>query len=172
MNARRAAALLTIAAVAAGAAGCGSESDPASTTSSTARTTADPQQQLEAAVRDAIQRDHEESVRSLWTNRVPAEPAATAGPALKQWRRSVADRRRAGVRVRSLSQRVRVLDVRLDPSYETATALIQADQRVQPVRSDGRRIGKPVAVHQRVRLVLHRAPGDRFVVWDVEVLER
>lgn len=172
MNARRAAALLTIATVAAGAAGCGSESGPASTTNDTARTTTDPQQQLETAVREAIRRDHEESVRSLWTNRVPAEPAASAGPALKQWRRSVADRRRAGVRVRSLYQRVRILDVKLDPSYETATALIRADQRVQPVRRDGRRIGKQVAVHQRVRIVLHRAPGDRWVVWDVEVLER
>jgi hypothetical protein len=66
---------------------------------------------------------------------------------------------------------VRILRIRLDPSYETATALIKADQRVQPVKH-GRPIEKPVALHQRIRLTLHRAPGDRFVVWDVEVLDR
>ena len=156
---------------------CGDSSDSESTAAatspagSTMTTPSDPRAQLEQAVRDAIERDHHDAVRSLWTNRVPAKPAATAGPAVKQWRRSVADRRRAGVRVRSLSQRVRVLRVRLDPTYETATALVRADQRVQPVKN-GRPLGKPVAVRQRVRLTLHRVRGDRFVVWDVKVLSR
>jgi len=165
---RAAAALLTVTVVAAGAAGCGGESGPASTASSTA--SSDPQQQLEAAVRDAVRRDHAESVRSLWTNRVPGHPVATAGPAVDQWRQSVADRRRAGVRVRSLSQRLRILRVRLDPSYETATAVILAGQRVQLINREGRRLGKPRIGHERVRLFLHRAEEDRFVVWRVEAL--
>jgi hypothetical protein len=169
MITHRAAVLLTAAAVAAVAAGCGGASDPASTASSTTRTAADPQRQLEAAVRDAIRRDHAESVRSLETNEVPAHPVATAGPALAQLRQSVADRRRSGVRVHSLTQRLRILSVRLDPSYETATALIRDDQRVQPIRA-GRPLGKPVELHERARLLLHRVRGDRFVVWKVEVL--
>ena len=173
MIAHRAPALLAVVALALFASGCGSSSDPASTASGqTSTTSADPEQQLEAAVRDAIQRDHEESVRSLWTNRVPARPVATAGPALKQWRQSVADRRRAGVRVRSLSQRVRILSVRLDPSYEEARALIRADQRVQLVGDDGRNIGKPRVGRERVRLLLRRVGEGRFVVWRVEVLRR
>lgn len=171
MTVRRAAALLTITVVAIGAAGCGGASGPASTVSSTA-STADPQQQLEAAVRDAIRRDHAESVRSLETNEVPARPVATGGPALAQLRQSVADRRRSGVRVRSLSQNLRILSVRLDPSYETATALIRDDQRVQPIKRNGRPLGKPVELHERARLLLHRVRGDRFVVWQVEVLRR
>jgi hypothetical protein len=168
MIARRAAVLLTVTVVAIGATGCGGESGPASTASSTM--SSDPQQQLEAAVRDAIRRDHAESVRSLWTNRVPAHPVATAGPAVKEWRQSVADRRRAGVRVRSLSQHLRILSVRLDPSYETATAVIRADQRVQLINREGRRLGKPRTGHERVRLLLHRTGGDQFVVWRVEAL--
>lgn len=170
----RVAATLAVAVLAALASGCGSSTDPASTADGTPRrstTAADPQVQLEAAVRDAIRRQHEESVRSLWTNRVPAHPAATAGPALKQWRQSVADRRRAGVRVRSLSQRLNILRVRLDPSYETATALIRIDQRVQLVKGDDRPSGRPIVLHERARLGLDRVRGDRFVVSQVEVLD-
>jgi hypothetical protein len=171
----RAAALLAAALVAILASGCASSSDRVATAGDTERTsttTADPRAQLLTAVREAIRRDHAESVRSLWTNRVPAHPIATAGPALRAWRQSVTDRRRAGIRVRTLSQRLRILSIRLDPSYETATALIQNDQRVQLVRADGRPSGGPRIGQERVRLVLHRRPGDQFVIWRVEVIRR
>lgn len=173
MNRRRnVAPLVVLALFAPLASGCGGSGGSASGTSSRKSSVADPHQQLQDAVREAIREDHAESVRSLWTNRVPAHPVATAGPALAQLRQSVADRRRAGVRVRSLSQRLRILSTRVDPSYETATAFVRDDQRVQLTKSDGRSVGKPLAGHEHVRIVLHRGRGDRFVVWRVEVLRR
>lgn len=164
-------AAMIVAVLGALAAGCGSSSDPEPAASGrTSTTTVDPRQQLEAAVRDAIRRDYDESLRSLWTNRIPAHPVASAGPAFKEWRKAVADRRRAGIRVRSLSDELHIVSVRLDPSYQTATARIRADQRAQLIRN-GRPSGKPSVAHERVRMILHRR-GSRFVVWRVEVQDR
>jgi hypothetical protein len=172
MITRRAAVLLTVTVIGSGVAGCGSSNDPGIGTGQTASTIADPGRQLEAAVEDAIRRNHTELVDSLWTNRVPTHPVATAGPALRQLRLASDDRRRSRVRVRSVSQHLRILRVRLDPSYRTATALVRDDQRVQLVRYGGRPIGKERVAHERVRLVLRRVPGDRFVVWRVERARR
>jgi hypothetical protein len=151
-------------------ASCGGSDAPQSGSSSTpgATTQTDPRTRLEQAAREAVRRDYSESVRSLWTNRVPARPAASSGPALAQWRRSVATRRKRGVRVRMLSERLRIESVRLDPSYERATALVVANQRVLPSNRNGRPLGRSVVLNERARIDLRRVGrSDRFVVWKI-----
>jgi hypothetical protein len=106
------------------------------------------------------------SVRVLWTNSVPAHPRATAGPALAVLRRSVAARARRGIRVRLLSEQFRVISIHLDPSYERATAVLYDRQRVRPYGRDGRPLGRPVTLKERVRLELRRVGSStRFAVW-------
>jgi hypothetical protein len=170
----RTAPLVLLVVLASIAAGCGSSEGPARSSPAARQTatTLDPQQRLEAAARTAIRLDHEELVQSLETSRVPAHPAATAGPALKQWKQSVADRRASGIHVRSLSQHLRIVSLRLDPSFESATAIIHDDQRVQPMKANDKPVGRSVVLHERARLTLRRMHGDRFVVWRVEALQR
>jgi hypothetical protein len=123
---------------------------------------------LIAAGRAAIHEDHRMSVRVLWTNSVPAHPRATAGPALAVLRRSVAARARLGIRVRLLSERFRVISIRLDPSYARATAVVYDQQRVRPYGRDGRPLGRAVVLKEWARLELRRlGSGMRFVVWKV-----
>lgn len=126
---------------------------------------------LEQAVRKAVEEDHRLSVEALWTNRVPANPPATAGPNLAILRRSVAQRRRQGVRVKMLSEQFRVLVVQLDPSYTTATATVLDIEQVQPSYPDGRPRGKPSSTREQARLELRRVGAtERFVVWKVTLL--
>jgi hypothetical protein len=155
--------------------GCGSSGSHATTrdekTTTTAASRPATPTALEAAVRRAIEEAHRLSVEALWTNRVPASPPASGGPALASLRRSVAQRRKAGVRVRTLSERLRIVSVNLDPSYTTATAIVIDDERVQPTDPDGRARGKAVTLHEHVRLDLRRVDDtERFKVWKVVLL--
>jgi hypothetical protein len=154
--------------------GCGGGSDPVSPfrdiATSTDRPPPDRAAELRGAIREAIQTDHRDSIRALWTNRVGSRPAATAGPALAELRRSVQERRRRKIRVRMISERFRILDVRLDPSYAMATATVLDHQHVRPYRSTGRPLGRAVKVRERARLELRRMGGsERFVVWKVRL---
>lgn len=153
-------------------AGCGGgEHHATASAKNTVTTTPNPTGQLEQAVRYAIEQDHRLSVESLWTNRVPAHPAATEGPALVAMQQSVAQRRRAGVRVKTLAQHLRILSVELAPSYATATATILDVEKVLPSYSNGRPRGKAVAARERARLQLHRiGDTDSFAVWKVTAL--
>ena len=172
---RRLALMLMVLVATSSAVSCGSGgTDSGSSTSpSTTTVASDPRAQLEDAVREAVEHDHRDAVRSLWTNRVPAHPAATGGPALAQWRRSVATRARRGIRVRTLSQRFWVVSIRLHPSYERAIVVVADDQRVQPSHRNGKPIGRSVVLHERARLELRRVGrSERFVVWTVEGLRR
>lgn len=151
-------------------AGCGGGDD--STTSRSSTTPETPAKSspvvLERAVRSAIEEDHRMSVRVLWTNHVPPRFTATAGPALAMLRRSATQRRREHIRVRVVSERFRILSLRLDSSYTSATATVLDVQRTQPSHADGKPLGKPVRLSERARLVLHRVGSDsRFVVWKV-----
>ncbi len=157
------------------AGGCGGSSatHTAASHTPTTRTASQPATPavLEQAVRRAIEEEHSMSVEVLWTNRVPANPPAIGGPALAILRRSVAQRRSAGVRVRVLSERFRIVNVQLDPSYATATAVVLENQRVQPTYPNGRRRGGPSAASERVQLQLHRmGDSERFLVWKVTLL--
>lgn len=140
-------------------------------TTSTANRPTTPTAALEQAVRRAVKESHHLSVEALWTNRVPANPPASGGPALASLRRSVAQRRRAGVRVRTLSERFRIVSVHLDPSYTTATAIVLDDERVQPTYTNGRPRGKAVTLHEHVHLDLRRVDdAEHFKVWKVVLL--
>lgn len=168
--------LLTAALLALVLAGCGGGSSRTTdseqqTTSSTAKPPTTTPAALEAAVREAITADHSLSREVLWTNRVPPNPPATAGPALAVLRSSVQQRRSQGVRVKTLSESFRILSVQLEPSYATATATIVDDQRVQPSYPSGRPRGRAVTLNEKVRLELHRiGASQRFVVWKVVLL--
>jgi hypothetical protein len=123
-------------------------------------------------VRTAVTEDHRLSVEALWTNRVPANPPASGGPELAILRRSVAERRKAGVRVRTLSERFRVVGVQLDPSYTTATATVIDTERVKPTDLNGRPLGRPSATVEHVHLELRRlGASQRFLVWKVTLLK-
>ena len=137
------------------------------TTAATA-TVDDETEALEDAARKAIEADHQLSVRVLWTNRVSEMPRATAGPALAELRRSAAQRRRRGIRIKLISERFRIVDLTVDPSFATATATVVSDQRVQPHGRRGKPLGNPVRLRERARLELRRVgDSERFVVWRV-----
>lgn len=127
---------------------------------------------LEKAVREAIAKNHTLLTSTLWTNRVPAHPPATAGPALAYLRKAVAERQKQGVRVRVLSDRFRVLSVQLEPTYTTATATVLDAARVQPTHLNGRPLGRPSSISERVRLELRRVgTTTSFVVWKTTLLK-
>jgi hypothetical protein len=152
-------------------AGCGGggDSKPSASPSQTrVRTAASATAQLEQAVRLALRENGRLSIFVLAHNRIPAwATRSTRGPALAALRSSAATRRRHRVRVRSLSDRLEILHLRIDPSYATATATVRDRQRVLPYRH-GRPDRPPKTLDERVRVELHRLRGDvRFVVWRV-----
>lgn len=170
-------ALILLSLLALALAGCqGGDTRPAEGSTpptTTAGTTApdDERASLARAARSAIEGDHALSVRVLWTNQVPQRPRWTAGPALTELRRSAADREERGIRVRLVSERFRILDLTLDPSYTAATATVLSDQRVQPFGRNGQPMGKAVRLNERAQLELRRVgASDRFVVWKVVLL--
>jgi hypothetical protein len=164
-------AILLLALIAAIAAGCDGGNDqvatqpPPTTTSETATAT------LERAVRRALRENDQLSGYVLWNNRVPTwATRSTRGPALATLRRSAADRRKRGVRVRTLENRLQITSVTLDPSYTKATAVVRSIQRVRPYQG-GKPIGRAVELDERARVELRRLDSSsRFVVWRVRVL--
>jgi len=127
--------------------------------------------QLLAAVRVVIDQHHRLSLRVLWTNVVPERPAAVAGPALANLRRAAAGRRRQGIRVRLLSERFRIISIRLDPSYARATAVVSDPQQVRPTGAGGRPLGRPIVLNEHARIQLRRVGRpQRFVVWSVQAV--
>lgn len=139
---------------------------PPTTTSTTTGTAA-----LRDAVRQALRRNDRLSGYVLWRNRVPTwATQTTRGPALVTLRQSAADRRKRGVRVRTLATRLEISSIELDPSYAKATAVVRSIQRVRPYRG-GTPSGRAVKLDERASVELHRVGmSDRFVVWRVRVL--
>jgi hypothetical protein len=71
-----------------------------------------------------------------------------------------------------LSDRRRVVSLKLDPSYTRATAVVVDRQRVQPSDRKGRPLGRVVVLNERATYELRRIGSSaRFVVWQV-VLRR
>jgi hypothetical protein len=130
----------------------------------------------EATLKDAVRRALRDNDRLsgyvLWSNRVPAWASrSTRGPALATLRRSAADRRKRGIQVRTLMNRLEISSVALDPSYTSATAVVRSIQRVRPYRG-GKPLGRAIGVNERARVELRRlSPSERFIVWRVRVLE-
>jgi hypothetical protein len=137
---------------------------PPTTTSDTGKAA------LERAVRQALRENDRLSSYVLSSNRVPAwATRSTRGPALAALRRSAADRRNRGIRVRTLVNKLEIASVELDPSYAQATAVVRSIQRVRPYR--GRKpIGRAVNLDERAKVELRRlGASGRFVVWRVRV---
>lgn len=166
--------LITAAALGAAVAvatGCGGND---SGTPSVPRTTAsaeqpDPTVELERAAVDAVEANAMLAQQVAWTNRVPASATqSTRGVALSNMRHAAAENARAGVRVKTIDARTRVLSVTVDPSFGQATARVVAVQRLNVYRR-----GRPPQrrrLTERATIVLKRlGRGEpaRFVVWRV-----
>lgn len=125
-------------------------------------------------MRDAVERALAENLalsrRVLWTNRVPASARnSTRGAALIEMQRSAVERRREHVRVQVVAPYVRFTSVRVDPSFERATATALNRDRVRIERRGAPR--RMERANERARIELRRVDdeGDqpRFVVWQV-----
>jgi hypothetical protein len=156
-------------------AGCSSGSHQAnSTTTSTstsASTTSAQQptpQSLRLAVRAALRSNDKLSGVVLWTNRVPQDAAkSTRGPALVALRTAAAQRLSKHLRIRTVSSKLQILSIKLDPSYARATAVVRSRQVVRPYRA-GAPLGRAVKLDERARVELHRLGSETsFVVWRV-----
>ena len=150
-----------------------STSTPPSTSGPTTTATQPDAETLERAARAALEANHKVSVFVLWHNRVPSWASrSTDGPALRSLRSAAATRRSRGVRARLLSDRRRVVSLKLDPSYTSATAVVVDRQRVQPSGRNGRPLGRAVVLNERATYELRRLGSSaHFVVWRV-VLQR
>lgn len=165
--------LIGFLAVALAAGGCGGGSaTPTATNTSTPRTATDPTAELNAAVRDTLQKNYELSGYVLWHNAVPASAQqSTRGPALAGLKASAAQRRKSGIRIKPVSGRLTIVSVSIDPSFTKATAVTLASGHVRPYEG-GKAEPKTIAVHERARVQLRRLGGSkRFVVWQVTVLK-
>jgi len=166
----RTTALVGCLAVALVAAGCGGGHHAGGTTAATTSTVrTDPQGRLTAAARNALRANHRLAKLVLWRNAVPASAtSSTRGPALAALRSAAAGRRRRGIHVKVVYDGFRITSVTLDPSFTRATAVVVDPQRVRPYGSDGKPLGKAVALSEKSRFVLHRlGSSERFIVWQV-----
>jgi hypothetical protein len=126
---------------------------------------------LERSVRQALRENNRLSGYVLWSNRIPGwATRSTRGPALAALRRSAADRRKRGIRVRTLTSRLEITSIDLDPSYTSATAVVRSVQRVRPYEG-GKPSGRAVKLDERARVELRRlGSSERFVVWKLSAL--
>src|SRR6266540_6613432 len=164
-------ALLLLALLAATGAGCNGGNEKATTQPPTTTTTETTEATFARAVRQALRENDQLSGYVLWNNRVPAwATRSTRGPALVTLRQSAADRRRRGIRVRTLVNTLEITSIKVDPSYTKATAVVRSVQRVRPYRG-GKPIGRAVKLDERANIELRRiGTSSRFVVWRVRVL--
>jgi hypothetical protein len=121
----------------------------------------------------ALHANHKLAIRVLWTNQVPATASrSTRGPALAGMRASAKGRQRQKVRVRMLHDDYRIISIRLDPSYASAIAVVQANQKELPSAFDGKPLGRALELRERARIELHRIGSSRsFVVWRLTLLQ-
>jgi hypothetical protein len=153
-------------------AGCDGGNDQAATEPPPTTTTSEAgEAALKDAVREALRDNDRLSGYVLWANRVPAwATRSTRGPALATLRRSAADRRKRGIRIRTLQNRLEITAINLDPSYTKATAVVTSIQRVRPY-SGGKPKGRAIMLNERAKVELRRlGASNRFVVWRVLVL--
>ena len=124
---------------------------------------------LRKGVVAALQANRRLAVRVLWTNRIPPNARqSTRGPALASLRASGKDRQQKELRMRMLHQTFRIVSIHLNRRATTATAVVQWNQDVEPSHLNGKPIGRPIAVQERARILLHRiGVSRRFVVWNV-----
>ena len=168
----RHAAVLALLVTTLGCGACGGGSSHMTEATSTAARRVDPTTQLEHAVRAALAANHRLSGYVLWHDALPSwATQSTRGSALAALRASARDRRSQGIRIRPLVDHIKVLDVRISPSYASATATVRDSGLVVPYR-DGRRLGRTIRLDERARVELRRT-GDalRFVVWRVSAVQ-
>lgn len=154
--------------------GCGGSNDDTHSIATTRTSTSvDPAAAIDRAARRAVEENFRLSQHVGWPRRVPAwATRSTGGAALEEMRISARENAQEGVRIRHLSSDLRIRTIRVDPSYERATATVSAKQRIR-IHRQGRRRPVVRATTERVRIELRRIGDDdpaRFVVWKVRVL--
>jgi len=123
---------------------------------------------LEQAVRSAVQTNAQLSSYVLWHNVVPSwATRSTSGPALRALRDSAAERGAQHLQIRTVSQRVAIVSIGLDPSYLSATAKVRESGSVVSYRR-GHPSGHPRQLNEVAQVELHRmGSSPRFRVWKV-----
>jgi hypothetical protein len=153
------------------AAGCGSSNAQQPTVASsktTTQTRALTVTALRAGIRNAVRAQHRLLARVLWANTVPAHPAVIGGPALKNLRSAAATRRKRQIRVKLLAETFRIVAIRLDPSYATASATVSDRQKLRPYNYAGKPLGNAISDTEHAKITLHRIGRSyRFLVWMV-----
>lgn len=171
MTRRTVPALVLLATLAAPISGCGAGKTSTADSHTRSKTTTTQQTASSSALEDAVKRALDAnghlSAYVLWSDEVPSWASqSTRGPALAGLRASAETRRKQALRVRSLSNKVQVLAVQLDPSYTSATATVH-DHEIVTLYQHGRR-GRTVTLDEHDRIVLRRlGQTTRFVVWEV-----
>ncbi len=157
---------IAIALVAAGCGGGGSHAGMSTSTPTATTDRASEPARLENAVRVAVKQNFKLSLYVLWHNEIPAWASrSTGGPALAALRASAVTRAGRNIRIRPITTQLRIQEIRLDPSYATATAVADSKQRVRPYEA-GKPQSKLIALHERARLTLKRVgSSERFIVW-------
>lgn len=165
---RRAAACVPV--IAALVAGCGGSSTQTSThqRATTSTSTQNPTSALQQAARAAVLGNNRLSAYVLWHNDIPGwATQSTDGPALAQLRSSAATRKARGIRIKLLSSQYQILSIQLDPTYQSAVAMIRDSGRVLPYEA-GRAPGQAVTFNEHARIELHRVgASQRFLVWQL-----
>lgn len=146
------------------------QTDNSSPVDAPTTTQSDPAVTLKAAVRDAVHQNSRLSEYVLWHNRLPRWASqSTRGRALHEIRKSIADRQKRRLRIKTLSRDVHVLGIRLDPSFTRASADVRQRGRVSLYRR-GARLGRPLRLNEHAHVELRRlGSDDRFVVWEVRL---
>ena len=157
------------------ATGCGKASGQRTAAGTTTTRTASgvTAADLHSGIAAALSANHKLAVQVLWTDRVPATASeSTRGPALAGMRSSAQKRQKSKLRVRTLQDSTRIVSIELDPSYLSAIAVVQSDQRVTPSNLAGTPISKPIQLRERARIDLHRiGTSSHFVVWRLTVVK-
>jgi hypothetical protein len=174
MSTRPAAVALVLVALASSCGGAGRRhTGPPITTSTRGVISQETASELKASAREALSQNYRLSVYVLWNNKIPAwAQHSTLGPALASLRSAAASRRARGVRIKTLSNRRKILSLALDTSYTRATAIVAAQERVVPTDRNGRALGRTLELRERGRFILRReGHTKRFVVWRVVQLQ-
>jgi hypothetical protein len=150
---------------------CGGNGGAAPSTSASTNA-ANSETTLRLAVRHALQKNYELSLFVLGHNRIPKwAQESTRGPALVGLRSSAAVRAKQGIEIHILNHKFKIVSLRLDPSYVSASATVQTMQHVRPYKGN-KPLGQAISLNESAQIELHRlGRSNRFLIWKVVLVK-
>ena len=126
---------------------------------------------VRAAALAALRADARIVAASLWQDSVPRSARlALRGPALAALAAASAARRSARIRLRLLASQLRLVSLRRLSGGRLELVAVWR-QLLEPVRSGGGPLGRPLRLDELAELILARRPGSgRFLTWKVVLL--